>query len=96
MKILKNVAALTLAMTILASPYAGMAAEAKGKKLKPYVLKTCVVSDEKLGGEMGKPVHYEYEGRDIQFGCKDCIKTFKKEPAKYVKKIEAGEAKLKK
>ena len=50
-----------------------------------YKLKTCIVSGDKLG-EMGEPVVYEYEGRQIKFCCKACIKDFKKEPARYVKR----------
>jgi YHS domain-containing protein len=60
-------------------------------KLKPYPLKTCVVSGEKLG-EMGKPVVYEYKGREIKFCCKDCIKDFKKNPDKYIKKLDQAES----
>ena len=70
-------------------------AQDKDTKLKPYPLQTCVVSGEKLG-EMGKPVVYEYKDREIKFCCKDCIKDFKKDPAKYVKKLEEAEAKAKK
>jgi len=76
-----------------AAPFAGLAADQE-TKLTPYTLSTCVVSGEKLG-EMGKPVVYEYKDREIKFCCKDCIKDFKKDPAKYVKKIEAAEAKAK-
>ena len=70
-------------------------ADDKDSKLKPYPLQTCVVSGEKLG-EMGKPVVYEYKDREIKFCCKDCIKDFKKDPDKYVKKLEEAEAKAKK
>jgi YHS domain-containing protein len=63
-------------------------------KPKPYTLKTCVVSDEKLG-EMGDPYLYVHEGREIKFCCKNCVKDFKKDPAKYIKKIEEAEAKEK-
>ena len=52
-----------------------------------YPLATCVVSDEKLGS-MGKPVVLQHEGREVQFCCKSCQPEFKKEPAKYVKKID--------
>jgi YHS domain-containing protein len=93
MKLLKNVVAASLIVCALAAPVAAIAADQKaGKKAKPYVLKTCIVSGEKLG-EMGDPVAYVHEGREIKFCCKDCVKTFKKDPAKYVKKIEAAEAK---
>ena len=64
-------------------------------KLIPYPLKTCVVSGEKLGGDMGGPVLYSYQGREIKFCCKDCRKDFDKDPAKYVKKLEEAEAKAK-
>jgi YHS domain-containing protein len=64
-------------------------AAAKGK---PYPLKTCVVSDEKLG-DMGDPYVFTYQGREVKLCCKGCLDDFNKEPAKYVKKIEAGEKK---
>ena len=60
-------------------------------KLKPYPLKTCVVSGEKLEGDMGKPFVYEYKGRQIKFCCKDCLKDFNKDPEKYIQKIEKAE-----
>ena len=54
----------------------------------PYTLDYCVVTGEKLGGDMGDPVSYNYKGREIKFCCKGCISTFEKDPAKYVKKID--------
>jgi YHS domain-containing protein len=45
---------------------------------------------------MGKPYTFTHEGREIQLCCKDCLKDFKKDPAKFVKKLEAAEAKDKK
>ena len=77
------------------APLSGLAADKQSEKLKPYTLKTCIVSGEKLGG-MGDPFVYEYKGREIKFCCKGCLKDFKKEPAKYIKKIEEAEAKAKK
>ena len=61
-------------------------------KLKPYTLKTCVVSDEELGA-MGDPVLYKYKGREIKFCCKGCQKDFDKDPAKFTKKLETAEKK---
>ena len=60
-----------------------------------YPLTTCVVSGDTLG-EMGDPVIYNHEGREVRFCCKDCVKDFKKDPAKYLKKLDAAEAKTKK
>ena len=52
-----------------------------------YPLTTCVVSGEKLG-EMGKPAVIQHEGREVRFCCAGCTDDFKKEPAKYLKKID--------
>ena len=69
-----------------------LAAEQKAEKAKPYPLETCVVSGEKLGS-MGKPYVFTHEGQEIKLCCKDCLKDFKKEPAKYMKKIEEAQKK---
>lgn len=63
-------------------------------KLKPYTLKTCAVSGEKLGG-MGDPYVYKYKDREIKFCCKGCLKDFNKDPEKFIKKIEEGEKQAK-
>jgi hypothetical protein len=76
----------------------GLSADAKTdakSEVKPYTLKTCVVSGEKLG-EMGKPYVFTNDTREIKLCCKDCLKDFKKDPKKYVKKIEDAEVKEKK
>src|SRR2546425_2556909 len=91
MKLLKPITVAVLLTSFLAGPFAGIAAEKKAEKPKPYPLKTCVVSDEKLGGEMGDPYVFTHEGREIKLCCKSCLKDFKKDTAKYVKKIEAAE-----
>jgi YHS domain-containing protein len=96
MKTFKNLTVGILAISTLMAPLAGLAADQKADaKPKPYPLKTCIVSGEKLG-EMGKPVSYVSDGREFKFCCKDCVKDFKKDPAKYVKKLEVAEAKAKK
>ena len=41
---------------------------------------------------MGKPYVFTYEGQEVQLCCKDCKKDFDKDPAKYIKKIEAAKA----
>ena len=100
MKILKNLTAAAVFGGFLAVSSA-LAAEHDGhgtepeQKLKPYLLKICAVSDEKLDGSMGKPFVYKYKDREIKFCCKDCQKDFDKDPAKYIKKIEAAEKKAK-
>ena len=86
---------MALIAAYLAAPLVGFAAEKKDEKAKAYPLDKCVVSDEKLG-EMGKPYVFKHEGREVQLCCKSCLKDFKKDPAKYLKKIEEAEAKAKK
>jgi YHS domain-containing protein len=65
-----------------------LAADPAPPTTKPaYPLTICVVSGEKLG-EMGKPVVIQHDGREVQFCCANCQKDFKKDPAKYLKKID--------
>ena len=66
-------------------------AEDKKPAPKPDKLTTCPVSGEKLGADMGKPLVFEYKGREVKLCCKDCKADFDKDPAKYMKKIEAAD-----
>ena len=93
MKVLKSLA-LAVALSSLVT-VVNAAEEKKGDKPKPYTLKTCMVSGEKLG-EMGKPYVFTNDNREIKLCCKDCLKDYKKDPKKYTKKIEDAEAKEKK
>ena len=96
MKSLKSAVATLIATAALAAPLAGLADDAKkSEKPKPYPLTTCIVSGEKLG-EMGSPYVHTYQGREIKFCCKSCLKTFNKDAAGYVKKIDDAEQKAKK
>jgi YHS domain-containing protein len=58
-----------------------------------YPLTTCVVSGDKLGGEMGAPVDYVYKNQLVRFCCSGCVKKFQKDPAKYLKQISDAKAK---
>jgi hypothetical protein len=99
MNLLKSFVLTVLVTVALASPFLGSAADAP-KKPRPYLLKTCIVSGDKLGGDMGAPYVLIYgatktdPGREIKFCCKSCLPDFNKEPAKYLKKIDEAEAKL--
>jgi hypothetical protein len=97
MKLLKPITATILIGAYLAAPLGVLAADSKdakkSEKAKPYTLKTCPVSDEKLGGDMGDPYVFTYQDREIKLCCKDCKKDFDKNPGKYVKKIESAEKK---
>ncbi|MDO8348889.1 MAG: hypothetical protein Q7T30_01540 [Planctomycetota bacterium] len=60
--------------------------EAGWKKVKTYPLSGCIVSDEKLDPE--KAVGAVVEGREFHFCCKSCLKDFKKDTAKFIKKFD--------
>ncbi len=56
--------------------------------VKPDLLKTCPVSGDKLGGDMGKPFVFVYQGQQVKLCCPMCKADFDKDPAKYLKKIQ--------
>ncbi len=84
--------ALGLAAAYLISPLAALAADKKESKVKAYPLETCIVSDEKLTS-MGDPYVFTHEGQEIKLCCKPCQKDFKKDPSKYLKKLEKADKK---
>jgi hypothetical protein len=98
--IMKLYATLCAAILIAAPSFSSQTADAKPDqepakktaKAKPYPLKTCIVTDEKLG-EMGEPYVFTYQGREIKTCCKDCRKDFDKNPTKFLKKLDAAEKK---
>ncbi|TAE90023.1 MAG: YHS domain-containing protein [Verrucomicrobia bacterium] len=53
---------------------------------KPYPLTTCIVTDNDLDS-MGGPILKTYQGQQIQFCCKPCVKKFEANPAKYLAKL---------
>ncbi len=65
----------------------------------PYPLGTCVVSGDKLGGDMGPPIVFIYQtngiNQEIKFCCPDCKPKFLADPDKYMKIIRQAEAKAK-
>jgi hypothetical protein len=86
MKFTKSIPTAVLLAGLVAGTLSVRAAD-KDKKPLSYPLDKCVVSDEKLG-DHGKPYVFTHEGQEIKMCCKSCLKDFKKEPAKYLKKIE--------
>lgn len=52
--------------------------------------KICPVSGEEIKKE--EAFKYEYEGKIYNLCCKMCLKDFKKDPEKYIEKLEAMEA----
>jgi hypothetical protein len=67
----------------------------------PYPLDTCIISGDKLGGDMGAPIVFVYQDKakginqEVKFCCPMCKPKFLKEPDKYMKIIQDAEAKAK-
>jgi hypothetical protein len=95
MKRIQIAATAVVIASILASPLSMFAAESKktDEAKKPYPLNTCLVSDEKFGGDMGDPYVFKHEGREIKLCCKSCLKDFKKDTAKFMKKLDEADKK---
>jgi YHS domain-containing protein len=92
---MKKFLIMTLAAgALLAGSITSIAADKKEDKKSDYPLKTCVVSDEKLG-EMGKPYVFKHKGREVQLCCESCKKDFNKDPEKYMKKLDDAAKKSK-
>jgi hypothetical protein len=72
--------------------FAAEKSPAPAKSAAPYPLTTCVVSDEKLGSPADTVVYAHKEAgkpdREIRLCCDGCIDDFKKEPAKFLKKLD--------
>ncbi|MGD9418783.1 MAG: hypothetical protein Q7R22_007565 [Verrucomicrobiota bacterium JB025] len=64
------------------------AADSAAVAPKSYPLDVCLVSGEELGS-MGEPVSLIHDGQEIKFCCDSCEPKFRKDPAKYLSKLEA-------
>jgi len=82
--IAKRIAAAALGIAIAAclAP-----APALAERPKPYPLQVCLVSGNELGS-MGKPITKVYDGQEIIFCCKPCVKKFEANQAKYLRKLK--------
>jgi len=80
-----------LAGFLVAAACASLTARADGtnfvSSVKPDLLKTCPVSGDKLGGDMGKPYVFAYQGQEVKVCCPMCKADFDANRAKYLKKI---------
>jgi len=91
MKTSKLVAASILSAVCVVIPMSGRGdgTITAGATAKPDLLTTCPVSGDKLG-EMGDAYVFVYQGQEVKLCCPNCKKDFDKDPAKYLKKIEAA------
>jgi len=87
----------TAAMVIPAASRADGTNSVATAKPTPYPLDHCVVSGEKFGGDMGKPIEFIYQtngiNQEIKFCCPMCKPQFLENPDKYMKVIQDAEAK---
>lgn len=90
---------LTIILAILLAAGLGARAEEKKDEAKKdtYPTDLCVVSGDKLDS-MDDLTKYTYKApdgttREVRFCCKDCTKSFKKDPAKYLKILDEAAAK---
>ena len=86
---MKSKLALILLALLPACSHTGtvqLAESAAAPKVKPYPLKTCIVTDNALGS-MGDEQRIVHNGQEIKFCCKPCIAKFKKNPEKYLAKL---------
>ncbi len=73
---------------VLVAIFTSMQAAEEGP-VKPYPFPDCIISEEKLGS-LGKPIALIYEGQEIKVCCRDCKKTFEKNPIKAMAKFEVA------
>ena len=53
---------------------------------KKYPLDVCIVTDNKLGS-MGDPITIVYNGQEVSFCCKPCVKEFEADQQKFLAKL---------
>lgn len=73
------VAALAFSLVACATPKSATAS-------KPYPLKVCLVTGNDLDS-MGDPRVEVYNGRELRFCCKPCVRKFYANPEKYLAKL---------
>ncbi|MES2659711.1 MAG: hypothetical protein V4689_13925 [Verrucomicrobiota bacterium] len=89
-----SAALLSLALLACAAPDAAqttpapvpVAAKTKAT-IKPYPLDTCIVTDNELDS-MGGEITKVYDGQQIKFCCKPCVKKFEANKPKYLAKLK--------
>ncbi len=82
---------------LLAFTLAGMFAVAPTSvHADDYPIKTCVVTGDAFGGDLGPPIDVKYKGRTVRLCCKSCVKKFNANPDKYMAILDTETAKQKK
>ena len=58
------------------------------QQLAFYPLDACIVSGEKLGGEMSEPIDFIHGNRLVRFCCTSCKPDFLEDPATFIAKLD--------
>lgn len=91
MKNLKLITVMILTVAVVAlAPSSRADGTNTVSSVKPDLLKTCPVSGDQIGGDMGEPYKFVYQGQEVKLCCSMCKAKFDKDPAKYIKKIQAA------
>ncbi len=77
----------TLLLGLALAACATSESTATAGKVKPYPLKTCLVTGNDLDS-MGGPVTRVYDGQQIKFCCKPCVQKFEANPGKYLAQLK--------
>jgi len=89
---MRRSASFTLILLLVAGgAYAAEQANTAGqvKKSAEVGNKICPVSGEKIDEKTKET--YEYKGKIYNFCCPDCVEEFKKDPEKYIERLEKSE-----
>lgn len=81
------IAAVVGTLTLIVPPLANPARSAPAGLPASYPLDRCIVSGERLG-DHGDVVIKEYDGREVRFCCKMCVRDFEADAATYLKKLD--------
>ena len=84
---MKTPTSLLVALLAALAPVACTTSAAAPGKVKPYPLRTCIVSDNALES-MGGSISRVHQGQQVKFCCKPCIRKFEANPAKYLAKLK--------
>ena len=58
------------------------------QQLPYYPLETCIISGDKLGGDMGDAVNFVYKNRLVRFCCPGCVGEFKDNATANLNKLD--------
>lgn len=67
----------------------GSEAKSSNSRTKPYPLTTCIVTENDLNS-MGGAITRVYEGQEVKFCCRPCIRKFEANPSRYLARLPSA------